>query len=60
MTGHEYRELRLAAGLTQTELARRLDVRRQTIGERERAATVSREAELALRWVRFERMVGKE
>lgn len=52
MRGHEYRQQRERAGLTQKELAARLGVHPMTISKRERdAMTITREAEIALRQV---------
>jgi len=52
MTHHEYRELRIEAGLTPTELAGRLGESAQTINDREAGfAQITGEAAIALRAV---------
>jgi transcriptional regulator with XRE-family HTH domain len=54
MTGSEYRKIRQAAGLSLTELARLIEVDRQTISNREREVPgyrIGKEAALAIREV---------
>ena len=55
MDRHTYRDMRLEMGLTQPQLASRLDVHWQTVSKREtghRPITV--EAELAIHWLHRE------
>lgn len=51
MTGAELRELRLRLGLSQEALARALGKRRLAIVEAERREEISKETELACRWL---------
>lgn len=52
MSPAEYKEARVMLGYTQDQLAKILDVRRETIARRETGkGEIVREAELAVRWL---------
>ena len=51
MTATEYRTIRKQLGLTQSGLAAMLGETRETIGKRERSASIAKRDEFALRWL---------
>jgi DNA-binding XRE family transcriptional regulator len=49
MTSDKYKKIRRTLGLTQVQLAEKLDVTPMTIKRRENGGLITREAELAIR-----------